>query len=164
MNFERLVVLGLVALFFSTALVSGNAVPGIDLTAKPGVTSPGTGTIAVENVSIGEGALRVFRNESGTLVLQSPNVSIELGEVQKRPILNVQYRIGNLSYWDLNTYLLNGTSDGQRIVAEGETNPVPAWAATNESYEATLVVTVTDSQGNRTIYREKMVVEVENDG
>ena len=157
---------GFALLVAVTAVVSGPAVPGVDLSegAGPGTLDPGTGSTTFATVSLPSEGYRIesggFGDDNLYLVAPSPQVVVE--GVGGQLILNYKIAIRDLGYYRADVWFLDqagvGPLDmqiGRDALSGGERRSVSA-----DEYEAEVSLVVRTNGGKRVVANETVTVTV----
>jgi hypothetical protein len=164
MDLSRALAAGTVAVVLAVTLVSGPLVGAVDLTeARDDDTSGelGFGSVEATIVSLPDDP-RLVKGQygSGAYYLRVGPATVDVSNVEGRPMLVYKLRIPELGYARGTTTFLDGGMSGSQRFSIDEAAVSPE-KVTREAYDGELVVLVRSGNESRVIERRPVTVTVE---
>jgi hypothetical protein len=163
MDLSRTLVAGTVTVIIGVALLSGPLVGAVDLTqARSDDTGElGQGSAEATVVSLPDDP-RLVKGQYGseTYYLQVAPATVDVSNVEGRPMLVYKLRIPELGYVRGTTTFLDGETTGPQQFSIAE-DAVPPEQITSDEYDGELVVIVRSGNEGRVIERKPITVTVE---
>lgn len=159
---SRTLVYAAVGCILAVTLVSGPLVPAVDFTrAAPEQGTIGEGNATVEVVSAPDRA-RLARGSygSGSYYLRVPDATVRLTDVTGQPMLVYKLRLPSEGYTRATTHFVSAAQAGPYALSLDRDSWMPE-DVERDRYEGELLIHLRNGDGDRTVYRGNVTVEVE---